>query len=341
MYAYLIMDIAIAYILDLITGDPIWLPHPVRFIGWMIKTAEKFLRMAVYKLDYKLSKTVKEIKHKLELIAGGIMTAFVVLSSFGIVWIILAIALQVHEILFHILNVYFIYSSFAAKCLADEALKVYKALKYNDPDRARCQLSMLVSRETHNLPQKEIIRGVVETTAENTVDGVLSPLIYAATGTLFGIGAPLVYAFKAISTLDSMTGYMNDKYMYFGRASARLDDLANYIPARLSGLLIPAAAFICGKNYKKSFSVMLRDRRNHKSPNCAYPESAVAGALGIKLGGDSIYFGQIVKKPTIGDEEKELEVSDIADTVRLMYVASFLGFGLCLVFIWCLNKICF
>lgn len=330
MFTYLIFDLIIAYILDLIIGDPIWLPHPVRFIGWLIKNCEKLFRRIVNKMS-------KNIKPNLEIIAGGIMTAFVLISVFSIVYIILRAALSINIILYHVLNTYFIYSSFAAKCLADEALKVYRALKDNDLNRARHQLSMLVSRETHNLEQKDIIRGVVETIAENTVDGVLSPLIYAATGTLFGIGAPLVYAFKAISTLDSMVGYMNDKYIYFGRASARLDDLANYIPARLSGLFIPAAAFICGKNYKKSFSVMLRDRRNHKSPNCAYPESAVAGALGIKLGGDSIYFGQIVKKPTIGDEEKELEVSDIADAVRLMYVASFLGFGLCLVLIWYLR----
>lgn len=317
--------------LDLIIGDPVWLPHPVRFIGWLIKISEKVLRRAIHKLgDSPLE--------RLEIMAGKIMAAFVVLSVFSIVYIILWAASSVSMFLYHVINIYFIYSSFAARCLGEEAKKVYRALKDNDAERARYRLSMLVSRDTGNLDEKEIIRGVVETTSENTVDGVLAPVMYASIGSLFGIGAPLVYAYKAISTLDSMVGYMNEKYINFGRASAKLDDYANYIPARLSGLLIPAAAFLCGKNYKKSFAVMLRDRRNHKSPNSAYPESATAGALGIRLGGDSIYFGQVVKKPTIGDAEKELEASDIADTVKLMYVTSLLGLVLCVGLISFLSK---
>jgi len=326
------IDLIIAYMLDLIIGDPIWLPHPVRFIGWLIKTSERVLRRAIDKMAC-------SSLHRCERIAGKIMAAFVVLSVFAIVYIILRAALSINMFLYHAINIYFIYSSFAAKCLGDEAKKVYRALKDNDAERARYQLSMLVSRDTSNLDEKEIIRGVVETTSENTVDGVLAPIMYASIGSLFGMGAPLVYAYKAISTLDSMVGYMNEKYINFGRASAKLDDYANYIPARLSGLLIPAAAFLCGKNYKKSFAVMLRDRRNHKSPNSAYPESATAGALGIRLGGDSIYFGQIVKKPTIGDAGKELEASDIADTVKLMYVTSLLGLVLCVGLISFLAKI--
>jgi adenosylcobinamide-phosphate synthase len=164
---------------------------------------------------------------------------------------------------------------------------------------------------------------------ENTVDGIMSPIIYAVLGSVLGIGAPLVYAFKAVSTLDSMVGYMNEKYIDIGRFSAKTDDAANFLPARLSGLLIPLSAFLCGKSMKRSFLIMLRDRKNHKSPNCAYPEAAVAGALGIKLGGNNVYFGKVVEKPTIGDMEKELEAGDIPETIKMMYVSSLLTLILC------------
>lgn len=320
MDIYLIIDIMAAYVIDLIVGDPYWFPHPVRFIGWLIKTTEKILRILVNSLSKRRTHNIA----RLERIAGTILAVFTISVTFLIVFLVLEAAKSFSTVLFHVLNTFIIYTSFATRCLANEAYKVYETLIKKDIVKARQRVGMLVGRETDRLDLKDITRAVVETTAENTVDGILSPVIYAVLGSFWGIGAPLVYAFKTVSTLDSMVGYMNDKYINFGRTSAKIDDAANYIPARLSGLLIPAAAFVCGKGFVRSFRIMLRDRRNHKSPNCAYPEAAFAGALGIRLGGNNVYFGQVVEKPVIGDAVKELEANDIKEAVKLMYVASFL-----------------
>ncbi|MCX7746415.1 MAG: adenosylcobinamide-phosphate synthase CbiB [Clostridia bacterium] len=317
----LIFDVIIAYILDLIFGDPYWMPHPVRFIGLLIKKTEAALRKLLNKASIEGDVGAMKVKEKA---AGFLLALIVVLTTFFAVFLLLQIAKAVHPVMFHVLNIYFIYSALAAKCLAHEANKVYRVLKTGNLIEARKSLAMLVGRETDGLSEKEVIRGVVETTAENTVDGVTSPLIYAVLGSLFGLGAPLVYAFKAISTLDSMVGYMNNKYRHFGFASAKIDDLANYLPARLTGVLIPVSAFLLRKSFSKSMAVMLRDRRNHKSPNCAYPEAAVAGALGIRIGGTNVYFGKVMEKPTIGDPDKELETKDIKETIRLMYMTSFI-----------------
>lgn len=313
------MDVAIAYVIDLIVGDPYRFPHPVRFIGGLIRRTERFLRKIIGR-----SRGGAGNVQRAERQAGVALLLIVAGVTFLLVFFILKLAALVHPVLFHIANIYFIYSSIAAKCLGDEALKVYKVLKTGNLEKARQQLAMLVGRETDKLSEKEIVRGVVETTAENTVDGIMSPVLYAILGSFFGIGAPLAYAFKAISTLDSMVGYMNDKYINFGTASAKTDDAANYLPARLSGILIPLGALLCGMSFSKSFSIMLRDRRKHKSPNCAYPEAAVAGALGIRIGGNNVYFGKIVEKPTIGDADREIAVEDIPKTVRLMHVSSML-----------------
>lgn len=318
MEAIFILDVIFAYILDLLIGDPYWIPHPVRFIGWLISGTEKVLR----KLITDGKKLNPEIKARRERIAGIILALFVVSVVFSVVYIVLLVAKIISSLLFHVINIYFIYSALATKCLVDEALKVYNVLLKGDLVEARRGLSMLVGRQTEKLSEDEVIRGVVETTAENTVDGVISPLIYAIIGSLFGIGGPLVYAFKAVSTLDSMVGYMNEKYVNFGRASAKLDDAANFLPARLAGFIIPFGAFLCGKSFTRSFLIMMRDRRNHKSPNSAYPEAAVAGALGVMIGGNNVYFGKVVEKPTIGDPVKKLEAVDILDTIRIVYASS-------------------
>ncbi len=320
MLAILLLDVFIAFVLDLLFGDPYWFPHPVRFIGWLIKSTEKFLRNFIRRL----APGDIQAKARYERTAGTFLMLFVAAVTFLLVYSILKIAGLIHPVVFHVLNIYFIYSSLAAKCLADEARKIYRKLAEGDLTESRKQLAMLVGRQTDGLSEKEVIRGVVETTAENTVDGIISPLVYAFIGSFFGVGAPLVYAFKAVSTLDSMVGYMNEKYINLGRTSAKTDDAANYIPARLSGIIIPLAAFLCGKSFVRSFKIMLRDRRKHKSPNCAYPEAAVAGALGIRIGGTNIYFGHAVEKPTIGDAVKELDREDIRDTIRIMYTAAFL-----------------
>lgn len=315
-----VLYILVAFLIDLLVGDPYWLPHPVRFIGWLIKKTEGTLRGFAEKVpDSEPGRRAQRERR-----AGYVLTAVVVMTTSLVVWLIVRLAGIVHPVLYHAVNIYFIYSALAARCLANEAYKVFDVLRKKDLEEARKRLAMLVGRQTENLSEKEVIRGVVETTAENTVDGEISPLLFAFVGAALGIPAPLVYAFKAISTLDSMVGYMNEKYINIGRASAKLDDAANYLPARLSGLLIPAAALLCGKNMVRSFKIMLRDRRNHKSPNCAYPEAAVAGALGVRIGGTNVYFGQVVEKPTIGDADKELEASDITETIKIMYAASLL-----------------
>lgn len=313
-------DFLIAYVLDLIIGDPQKIPHPVRFIGWFISSTEKLLR--------RFTSKAKNVKMA-EVIAGFVLMFIVVVGVFLLVFLILKMAMLIDSRVFHIINIYFIYSAIATKCLADEAKKVYKSVLGGDIHDARYKISMLVGRETKNLSMSQITKAVVETTAENTVDGVIAPIIYAFVGSLFGLGAPIVYAFKAASTLDSMVGYKNEKYTNLGMASARFDDVLNYLPARISGLIIPFSAFLCGKNGLESFKIMLRDRRNHKSPNCAYPESAIAGALQVQLGGANVYFGKLVEKPTIGDNVKQIEASDINATIRIMYVASAMTVLIC------------
>lgn len=388
----LILDIVAAYIIDLVVGDPYWLPHPVRFIGYLISKTEEVLRdikkriikkKGIYgksakkatkmqssdcseyldclrsmrsiertngteraeksehsenvnimerteragNLNYSVNiNRIEKVDRidRVERLAGGILAFIVVFITYMVVFLVLECAKYIHPSVFHILNIYFIYSAFAARCMASEAMKVYGKLVKNDIKGAKEKVGMLVGRETDNLDEKEVIRAVVETTAESTVDGVISPIFYVILGSIFGIAAPLTYAFKAVSTLDSMVGYMNEKYIDLGRVSARLDDILNYIPARLSGIVIPVASFICGKGFKGSFRIMLRDRRNHKSPNSAYPEAAIAGALGVRLGGANVYFGEVIEKPDIGDAKRQLEVRDIADTVKIMLVSSFI-----------------
>ena len=312
----LLIDILAAYILDAAAGDPAWAPHPIRLIGWLIGKTEQWLRLMIQ------GRTVSDEKR--ELVAGAVLAFGIVAASFAVVFLILAGAKSIHPVLFHAVNIYFLYSALAGRCLANESLTVYRSLQRNKIGQARKQAGMLVGRDTQNLDEAGVIRAIVETTAENTVDGVLAPLFFIFLGSLFGLGAPLVYAFKAASTLDSMVGYMNERYLHFGRVSAKLDDVLNYIPARLSGVLIPVAACLLGKGFRPSFQTILRDRRNHKSPNCAYPEAAVAGALGVRLGGTNIYFGAPVAKPTIGDSMKELEPRDILDAIKIMWVTSFL-----------------
>lgn len=314
------LTVAAAYLIDLAAGDPHWLPHPVRLIGRLISALEKGLRSIV---DAAAGKYAAG-RDGMERTAGVFLALMTVAGVSAAVYLVLEAAKYVHPALFHLLNIYFIYSSFAARCLADEVMKVYGAVAGKDLPEARKRVAMLVGRETRDLDDEGVIRAAVETTAENTVDGVISPVVFAVLGSLLGLAAPLAYAFKAASTLDSMVGYKNDRYLNFGRASAKLDDALNYLPARMSGLLIPAAAFICGKGFSGSFRIMLRDRRKHASPNCAYPEAAMAGALGVRLGGGGVYFGRTVEKPTVGDAVKQLEAGDIADSVKIMYVSSLL-----------------
>jgi len=301
-------DIVMGYIADLIFGDPYWFPHPVRFIGRFISSFENLLRRLVH------SETSEKI-------AGFILTGVTVVISYLVVWILLKISLSVSTLLFHIVNIFFIYTVLATRCLGDEAKKIYRYLINGDINNARKALSYIVGRDTEKLDVQGICRAVIETVSENTSDGIVAPLFY-----LFLGGVPLAMAYKAINTLDSMVGYKNERYINMGMASARLDDIANFIPARLTSFLIAIASFITGLNPRRSLSIMLRDGRNNPSPNSGYPEASMAGALGVRLGGPSSYGGQIVEKPYIGDPEDTVTPEHIILSTRVMYVTCLLAF---------------
>lgn len=298
-----IVSIYIGYILDLIIGDPYSFPHPVRFIGSLIKLVEKQIR--------KLAKTDKALK-----LGGFILWIITVGTTYLVTYCILKV-FSFNRVAFMVMNSIIIYTTLATKCLKDEAIKIYNVLKTKDIKKSRKQLSYIVGRDTANLSEAEIIRATVETVAENTVDGIVAPMFYAFLG-----GAPLAMAYKAVNTLDSTVGYKNDKYKDLGFASAKIDDIANYIPARISVVLMTIGSLLVGYDYKNCMKISIRDRKNHKSPNCAYSEGAVAGALGIQLGGTNIYFGKAVYKPTIGDKTREIETEDIKRTNRIMYATS-------------------
>lgn len=304
------LDLFIALIIDIIIGDPYFFPHPVRFMGKIISLEEKLAR--------RLSKDKKGL-----VIAGFFIVFINILISFFIPFAILKF-LKPYKILYHIVNVYLIYTCVAARCLHDEALKIYKAFNVS-LDEARYSLSFIVGRQTSHLDEGEIVRATVETVAENTSDGVIAPLIYIMIG-----GAPLGMMYKMINTMDSMLGYINEKYRYIGFFPAKCDDVFNFIPARLTGVLMNLSS-IFKYDVKNGFKIMIRDRKNHKSPNCAYPEGAVAGLLNVQLGGDNIYFGEIVKKPKIGDKIRELSREDIKKTVEIMYRTEILLFILYLI----------
>jgi adenosylcobinamide-phosphate synthase len=294
------------FILDLIFGDPRSLLHPVVVIGRIITFLEKIL--------YKYKKIGGII---LNLIVVGLTVAATYLVSGYL----------------EIIEIYLIYTIFATRSLALEGVKVFNILKKKDMQLARKELSYLVSRDTGYMQEKDIVRSIMETISENTVDGIISPLFFMTVGYLIApntpLGAALAMGYKAINTLDSMVGYKNEKYKDFGWFSARVDDVANIIPARLTGvLLIPISALFLGYDFKNSWKVFFRDRYNHASPNSAQSESAVAGALGVQFGGATSYFGRLKEKPTIGDKKKEFELKDIKRNIKLMYGSSILGMAM-------------
>ena len=295
-----ILIMILGYIMDLVFGDPYWFPHPVRFIGKLISKTEKFIR--------KHAKSEESLKY------WGILMWLVPVVTTAVVTTFIVKIASFNKYVEIFVSAFIIYTTLSTKCLKDEATKIYKVLETGDIKKSRVQLSYIVGRDTTNLSQSEIIRATVETVAENTVDGTISPMFY---GFLFGPVGAMTY--KAINTLDSMVGYKNDKYLNLGCVSAKLDDVANFIPARLTAIFMPLGAFLCGMNGINSFKIAIRDRKNHKSPNCAFAEGAAAGAIGVQLGGTNIYFGKEVYKPTIGDKKRELENYDIVRMNKLMY----------------------
>ena len=295
------------FILDLIFGDPHWLPHPICLIGNLISFLEKRLRKACGPSDNGL------------LLGGAVMVLLVISLSFLVPAFILGVAYMVHPYLCFAIETIFCYQIFATKCLRDESMNVYYELLKNDIVEARVKLSWIVGRDTKKLDEEEVIKGAVETVAENTADGIIAPMVYMFIG-----GAPLAFLYKGINTMDSMVGYKNDKYLYFGRCAAKLDDVANFIPARITGLVMIVASFLAGYNGPGAWKIFWRDRYNHLSPNSAMTESVTAGALNIQLGGDHFYFGKLVHKDTIGDNLREVEPDDIKRANVLLYITGIL-----------------
>ena len=303
----LVIKIWIAYVLDLIFGDPQNIIHPVQIIGKVIDIGEKSLLEKKYKSD-----------RKYKFFAGMILNITVISLTYGITYLIRRTS--ENSIILTVAEIYLMYTVFSINSLAREGNRVYNILKEGNIERARKDLSYLVSRDTGTMDEKMIIRSTMETISENTVDGIVAPMLYMFLG-----GLPLSMTYKAINTFDSMVGYKNEKYMDFGKFSARLDDVANFIPARVTGILIVISAMILGYDYKNSLKIFIRDRKNHSSPNSGHAEAGVAGALGVQFGGRVSYFGKEVDKPVIGDKIKDFELEDIKKNIKIMYVASFLS----------------
>ena len=299
------------FVLDSIFADPAWLPHPVVLMGRCISGLEKFLRA-------RLPKTPKG-----ELLGGGIVAFCLPVGTLALTSAVCWGAARLHPLLGLAVQMFWCGQALAAKGLAQESCNVYAQLKKHDLPAARKAVSRIVGRDTQNLTEEGVTKAAVETVAENASDGVIAPLLYMLIG-----GAPLALTYKAINTMDSMLGYKNEKYLYFGRVPAKLDDVANYIPSRMAALLWVAAAAFTGNDAKGALCIWRRDRRNHASPNSAQTESACAGALGVQLAGPAYYFGEYYPKPTIGDAKRPIEPEDILRANRMMYVASVLAVGL-------------
>lgn len=312
------------FVLDLVFGDPHALPHPIRLIGTLIAGLEKKL----LKLQMR--------DEKKEFYKGILLVVLVLFSTGAVAALVLVVAYWLHPVAGIVIESVMTYQILATKCLKDESMKVYQSLNEQGLEAGRVAVSMIVGRDTNVLDETGVVKAAVETVAENTSDGVIAPMLYTALG-----GPVLGFVYKAVNTMDSMVGYKNDKYLYFGRAAAKLDDVVNFIPARISAYLMIAAAYIGGKAFdgKQAYRIYKRDRRNHASPNSAQTESVCAGALGIQLAGDASYFGKVVKKPYIGDAHRAVESEDIVRVNRLMYVTAVISEVLCLVIMFVSNCI--
>lgn len=293
----------VAYLLDRLLGDPRWLPHPVIGLGKAISAVEAAVRRLFKPGGYRAAGLLLPL-----LVAGG---------SFALTWALLRLLAQVNPWLAAAVEAALIWTTIAAKGLRDAGMEVCGHLRRNDLPAARRSLGMIVGRDTDDLAQPEIVRGTVETVAENIVDAVVSPLFYALIG-----GAPLAMAYRAVNTLDSMVGYKNDKYINLGWASARLDDVANFIPARLTALMLIGASWLLKLDARGALRMVRRDASSHPSPNSGYPESAVAGALGIRLGGHNSYHGVMSFRAYMGDHTRDMESEDILRTSKLMFLVS-------------------
>lgn len=365
---YHIIAFFVGFLLDLLLGDPYWLPHPVRLIGRLIAGLEKILRAGGRNgkgiggpaAEAHMADSRAEEVHTADSRAGNpqagqaqvtafqqgiVLVVLVLVSVVAAVLAVLVLSYRVHPYVGMAVEGLMTYQILAVKCLKVESMKVWKCLKDGDLERARAAVSMIVGRDTACLDEEGVAKAAVETVAENTSDGVIAPMLYLAVG-----GPVLGFFYKAVNTMDSMVGYRNDEYLYFGRAAAKLDDLMNFIPARCSAVLMIITAFFfewSGGRFAGYFSgrgavrIYRRDRRKHASPNSAQTESVCAGALGIQLAGDASYFGRIVKKPCIGDPMRKVEYEDIRRADHLLYGTAWLCEMLCLLLLICAYPIGF
>ena len=302
-----LLSILIAFGVDMVLGDPRWLPHPICLMGNVISFLEKRLR------------AICGEKPEWQLMGGFVLVVFMLTTAFGIPYYILQLAQAYDMRLAFAINTFMLYQIFALRSLRNAGLDVLEPLHKGDIDEARLKLSWIVGRDTQNLNEEEITKATVETIAENTGDGVIAPMFYMFIG-----GAPLALLYKAINTMDSMIGYKNDKYLYFGRCAAKLDDVANFIPARIAAFCMLAAAYFLNMNTAGAWKIFKRDRYNHLSPNSAMTESVAAGAMDLQLGGGHYYFGKFVPKPTIGDEVRSAEPEDVLKANSLLFFSSIL-----------------
>ena len=306
--------ILVGFIMDLLIGDPHWMYHPVRLIGKLITFLELLLR--------KIFPKTKDGEQK----AGFVLVVLVCGISVFTVWGLIKLAYDLNFWCGFLLEVIMCYQLFAVRSLKEESMKVYKELARSDLEASRRAVSMIVGRDTQSLTVEGVTKAAVETIAENTSDGTLAPMLYMFIG-----GPVLGWFYKAVNTMDSMVGYKNEKYIHFGRYAAKFDDVMNYIPARLCGLLMIFASYILKMDWKNAKKIFLRDRFNHASPNSAQTEAVMAGALRIQLAGDAWYFGKRYEKPTIGDALRPVEIEDIPRANRLLYataIVSFIIFGI-------------
>lgn len=312
----------LGYILDLIIGDPYWLPHPVRAIGKAILAYENIL------IGKKSEEKV--LSEKKKRFRGKVIVLLVVVTFLVPVSLVLSVAYmlkdKVHFMIPVIIEGVLTFQLLATKCLKVESMKVYDELKKGDVDSARKAVSMIVGRDTENLNDVEITKAAVETVAENTSDGIIAPMLFLAIG-----GPVLGYFYKCINTMDSMIGYKNERYMDFGRCAAKFDDFVNFIPARISAFLMIFSCLFLGKKYsaKNAARIYFRDRYKHESPNAGHTESVCAGALGVRLAGPAVYNGIVEKKDFLGDDFRVIEYEDIKRANRLLYADSLICFFLC------------
>ena len=315
--------------MDLIVGDPYCLPHPIRVIGSLISKLE---------VAFLGSKDCpKEIDSKTKRKRGRLGLYIVLLATLLISSLIYVGAYFINPVLGCVVEAIMTYQLLATKCLKVESMKVYDKLENATIEEARYAVSMIVGRDTANLDEAQVAKAAVETVAENTSDGIIAPMLYAAVG-----GPVLGFLYKAVNTCDSMIGYKNDRFLDYGRAAAKLDDVVNFIPSRISAVLMILGCHFLGKDFdaKQAKRIFKRDRFNHASPNSAQTESVMAGALGLRLAGDTSYFGKMVKKPFIGDAVRNIENADIKRANKLLYVTAFICELLCILIMCMIFIVC-